>query len=490
MATASLSAPFLIDGISYTKVFIALVMTSCIMPFILMGLLGAFSSKITLGFFLLFVLMNFYLLYLNANSYRSVFGAPGRHNGYLSAVVCIYFFVIGIYLKKFYKTIDIYKTISLVAAFSSFCVLITTEFKIGANSVFASNNFLSSSFAENSNLIAPLICVGIMSSIVSYRKTKNYLFLFFLIPHTIVAVKLSVIQVYLILGISLLILGFSGLKRQFRTSWLPVFIFTGYSIGVLTALQGVFDSDSSIKERTDILREALKISGEFTFLPINIDGLSDFTENFVSFYGTQFLDDFHNVFLQIMFSFGLVIGLFFLFLAISPYFDGSLPYREKMEFLSVYTSLLVSLLIGVSSPNYIYIYFILLGFSVAHRLKFSEMSKFVGWKCTPITRLLVVLLFLTPTYIQVEDMRSRFNISDRAIKAKTLNMFTDQNFKALVSLLSELDDAGYRNKMALNFYSIGECKYGDLVFEMMAKTNPDEVRLRGLAPVKNGCIQS
>jgi hypothetical protein len=91
MATASLSAPFLIDGISYTKVFIALIMTSCIMPFILMGLLGASSSKITLGFFLLFVLMNLYLLYLNVDSYRSVFGAPGRHNGYLSAVVCIYF---------------------------------------------------------------------------------------------------------------------------------------------------------------------------------------------------------------------------------------------------------------------------------------------------------------------------------------------------------------------------------------------------------------
>jgi hypothetical protein len=396
--------------------------------------------------------------------------------------------VIGVYLKKFYTTIDVYKTISVVAVFISFCVLVITQFNIGANSVFASNNFLSSNFAENSNLIAPLMCVGIVSSIVSYRKTKNYFFLFFLIPLTIVAVKLSVIQVYLILSISFLILGFSGIKRQFRTGWFPVLIFTGYSVGVLTALQGVFDSDSSIKERTDILREALKISGEFTFLPINIDGLSDFTENFVSFYGTQFLDDFHNVFLQIMFSFGLVIGLFFLFLAISPYFDDSLPFREKMEFLSVYTSLLVSLLIGVSSPNYIYIYFILLGYSVAHLLKVSEMSKFVGLKRTPMTWLLIVLLFLTPAYIQVKDMRSRFNISDRAIKAKTLNMFTDPNFKALVSLLGELDDAEYRNKMALNFYSIGECKYGDLVFEMMAKTNPHEVRLRGLAPVKNGCI--
>ncbi len=488
MATASLSAPFLIDGISYTKVFIALVMTSCIMPLILFQLIKVVSPRIIGGLFSVFILFNLYLLELNSNSYRSVFGAPGRHNGFLSATVCIYFFVIGIYVQKLRTILDVYKTISFVSVLISLCVLVITEFEIGANSIFASNNFLSSNFAENSNLIAPLISVGIVSSIVSYRKTKNYLFLIFLIPLTVVAIKLSVIQVYLILSISLLVLGVSGSKRQFRTAWFPFVIFTGYLLGLLLAFQGVFDRDSSIKERTDILREAGKIWGKFTFLPSNIDGLSDFTENFVSFYGTQFLDDFHNVFLQTAFSFGLVIGLLFLLLAISPYFVNSLPYREKIEFLSVYTSLLVSLLIGVSSPNYIYLYFILLGYAGANLLNIHEVSKSGNWIRNPITLVLIVLLFVTPAYVQIKDMNTRFKISDRAIKTKALNMFTEPNFKTLVMLLGELDDAGYRNRMALNFYSISECKYGNMVYQMMVETNPDEARLRGLVPVKNACI--
>lgn len=488
MATASLSAPFLIDGISYTKVFIALIMTSCIMPFILIKLSGVFSSKLMWGLFLFLLLINLYLLYLNINSYRSVFGAPGRHNGYLSAIVCLYFFVIGIYIQKFGTILDVYKTIAYVSGLTSLCILLITESDIGANSIFASNNFLSSNFAENTNLIAPLMCVGFLSSVVSYRKTKNYLFLVILFPITLVAVKLSVIQVYPILVISLLILGISTSKRQFRSAWLPVVIFIGYMLGVLLALQGVFDRDSSIKERTDILREAGKISREFSFLPVNIDALSDFTGNFVSFNGVQFLDDFHNVFLQTTFSMGLLIGSLFFLLSIFPYFLDFLPYRDKMEFLSVYTSLFMSLLIGISSPNYIYIYFLLLGYSVANVFKVPELSKLGHMTIKPVTWVLVSLLFATPIYVQVKDMSTRFKISDKAVKAKTQNMFTEPNFKALVTLLSEIDDAGYRTRMALNFYSISECKYGDLVYEMMAKTNLHEARLRGLDPVKNGCV--
>ena len=490
MATASLSAPFLIDGISYTKVFIAVVMTSCIMPFILIKLISVYSSKLMWSFFLFFLLINLYLLYLNINSYRSVFGAPGRHNGYLSAIVCIYFFAIGIYTGKFGTILDVYKTIAYVSGLTSSCILLITEFGIGSNSIFASNNFLSSDFAENTNLIAPLMCVGFVSNIVSYRKTKKYLFLLFLLPITLVAVKLSVIQVYLILGITLLILGVSRSKRHFGSAWLPVVIFTGYLSGLFLALQGVFDRDSSIKERTDILREAGKIFGELSFLPVNIDSLSDFTGNFDSFNGVQFLDDFHNVFLQTTFSFGLLIGLFFFFLSIYPFFISFSSYRDKMEFLSVYSSLFLSLLIGISSPNYIYIYFILLGYAVANLLKVSEVSKLGQMSNKPITWVLVSLLLVTPIYVQVKDMSIRFKISDTAIKAKAHNMFTDPNFKTLVMLLSKIDDAGYRTRMALNFYSISECKYGDLVYEMMAKTNPDEARLRGLDPVKNGCVET
>ncbi len=487
-ATASLSAPFLIDGISYVKVLIALTLTSYLMPTILTRLTTSFAPKTMFIVFLTFLSLNISLVYLTITSYRSVFGAPGRHNGLLSVIVCFYFFVIGMYVRKSWSSLDVYKTISIASVSTSLCILLVRNLNIGSNSIFASNDFTSRDFSDNSNLIAPFICVGLLSSIISFRKTKNCLFLVFVIPIAIVAIQLSVVQVYLNLAISVLILGISTSKREIKASWIPVAIFAGYIIGLLLAFQGIFDRDSSTKERTDILREAGKIWDQFTLIPGNIDGLSDYTKNFVSFYGTQFLDDFHNVFLQTSFSFGLIIGFLFLVLALTPYFAKAKTDKEKLEFLSVYTSLLVSLLIGISSPNYIYVFFLLLGYSSFGILKSSQtvVTKQSGNSGTALG--LAILLTLIPVYIQLVDLNTRFKISDRVSKIKASNAFTEQNFNALVRDLREIDDAGYRNRMALNFYSIGECEYGDLVYKMMAKTNPKEARLRGLAVTKNACV--
>ena len=316
------------------------------------------------------------------------------------------------------------------------------------------------------------------------------MFLVSLIPLAIVAVQLSVVQVYLNLAISLLILGISTSKRKIKASWIPVTIFGGYLIGLLLAFRGLFDRDSSTKERTDILREAGNLWNEFTLFPSNIDGLSDYTKNFVSFYGTQFLDDFHNVFLQTSFSFGLIIGFLFLVLGLTPYFAKFQTHKEKLEFLSIYTILLVSLLIGISSPKYIYIFFLLLGYSSLGDLK---SSRIVATKQSnkSVTALgLAILLTLIPAYIQLNDLDTRFKISDRASKIKATGEFTGQNFNALIRDLREIDDAGYRNRMALNFYAVGECRYGDLVYEMIVKTNPDEASLRGLDVLKKDCPQA
>jgi hypothetical protein len=316
------------------------------------------------------------------------------------------------------------------------------------------------------------------------------LFLVFVILIAIIAIHLSVVQVYLNLAISLLILGISRSKREIKASWIPITIFGGYVIGLMLALQGLFDRDSSTKERTDILREAGKLWNDFTLIPANIDGLSDYTKNFVSFYGTQFLDDFHNVFLQTSFSYGLIIGFLFIALALTPYFAKVQTHKEKLEFLSIYTSLLVSLLIGISSPNYIYIFFLLLGYSSLGVLKSSRIVATKQSNKSGIALGLAILLTLTPAYIQLHDLDTRFKISVRASKIKKTKEFTEQNFNALVRDLREIDDAGYRNRMALNFYAIGQCRYGDLVFELMLKTNPDEARLRGLDVLKKDCLRA
>ncbi len=471
------------------KVLIALILTSCIMPIILNRLTNLFSLKVIFVLFSMFASTNIYLVYLVLTSYRSVFGAPGRHNGLLSAIVCFYFFVIGIYARKFWTSFDVYKTISIITVSTSLSIFSVRNLNIGSNSIFASNDFTSRNFSDNSNLIAPLICVGFLSSLISFRKSRNYLFLVFMIPIAIVAFQLSVVQVYLNMVISSLILGISILKREIKAKWIPMGIFSGYIIGLLLALQGLFDRDSSTKERTDILREAGKLWNEFSLFPRNIDGLSDYTKNFVSFYGTQFLDDFHNVFLQTAFSFGLIIGFLFLLLAISPYFTNFAAYKEKYEFLSVYTSMLVSLLIGISSPNYIFVFFLLLGYSSLNLFKLSKVWPKERPKYKGATLGLGVLLVLIPVYVQLDDLNIRYEISDRASKVKTSGMFTESNFSALLQDLKEIDDAGYRSKMALNFYSIGECEHGDLVYEMMMNTNPDEARLRGLEVIKEGCPQ-
>ena len=489
-ATASFSVPFLIDGISYVKVLTALILTSCLVPIIVTRLTTSFSPKKILVIFLMFASMNIALIYLYLTSYRSVFGAPGRHNGLLSVIVCFYFFVIGMYTRKSWSSLDVYKTISIVSVSTSLCILLVRNLNIGFNSIFASNDFNSRNFSDNSNLIAPLICVGLLSTIIYFRKTKKYLFLVFLIPPIIVAIQLSVIQIYLNMGISLLILGVSTSRREIKAKWIPVTIFGGYVLGLCLAFQGLFDRDSSTKERTDILREAGKLWDEFTLFPSNIDGLSDYTKNFVSFHRTQFLDDFHNVFLQTSFSFGLIIGFLFLVLALTPYFVKFKTYKEKFEFLSVYTSLLVSLLIGISSPNYIYIFFLLLGYSSFSLFKRSQLLSKKRPKYTGVVLGLGMLLVSIPAYVQLDDLNSRYKISDRASKVKASGNFTEPNFNALIRDLNEIDDAGYRNRMALNFYAIGECRYGDLVYEMMVITNSNEARLRGLDPVKNGCVKS
>jgi hypothetical protein len=100
LSSSVLSAPFLIDGISYFKVAVALILISFLMPKVLTDLLIEYSwNKTAIAFFLFFA-TNLYLIFLYLNSYRGVFGAPGRHNGLLNGVVCIYFFLIGIYAKR------------------------------------------------------------------------------------------------------------------------------------------------------------------------------------------------------------------------------------------------------------------------------------------------------------------------------------------------------------------------------------------------------
>jgi hypothetical protein len=498
VASSVLSAPFLIDGISYIKVAVALILISMLMPKVLMALIsGTTSNKIALGLFT-FLALNVFLIFLSLTSYRDVFGAPGRHNGLLNGIVCIYLFLIGIYAKRYWNFIDLFKTIAIVATAKSLVIILLTLLNLETKTILSSNNLSSSIFSENTNLIAPLVCAGFVSSLISYRNSKSVIFLVFLIPISIVAIQLAVFQVYLCLCISLLVLYSSRLKCQFKSIWLMAVIFLSYFGGLTLALRGTFDFDPSIKERTDILRQLREVIGDFTFFPSNFDTVSDFSGKFESFSGNQFIDDFHNVFIQIFFSYGLIFGLLFLVLSIIPYFPSSLPRRESLEFLAVHTSFIVSLLIGISSQNYIYIYFLSLGYSYAtfrkrehvtgkgirekHASRLSVKSRLPAWTLT-------ILMIAVPVSVQILDLSARSKISNITSQLQGSDASSANKFNRLLILLRDLDDAGYRELLARNFYTIGACSYGDEVYRMMAETNRNEVRLKSLRTLRGNCKQ-
>jgi hypothetical protein len=261
---------------------------------------------------------------------------------------------------------------------------------------------------------------------------------------------------------------------------------------------GAFDFDPSTKERIDILRQLSKVAGDFTFFPSNIDTLSDFSMKFESFPGNQFIDDFHNVFIQIFFSYGLIIGFLFLVLSIIPYFPSSLPRRDSLEFLAVHSSFVVSLLIGIASQNYIYIYSLFLGYSYAafrkrkqgagreicekHVRLGSSGSRLLAWTLT-------ILMMAIPISVQVLDLSARTKISNITSQLRISDGTSASDFNRLLILLREVDDAGYRELLARNFYTIGACSFGDDVYGMMVETNKNEVRLQALTTLQVNCKQ-
>ena len=79
----------------------------------------------------------------------------------------------------------------------------------------------------------------------------------------------------------------------------PLLIVAGYILAIKVLPFTPLVSDSSLQERLKIVTYAKEIWTHFSLLPIHIDALSDFSTSFIVPNG--YLDDFHNVFLQILF---------------------------------------------------------------------------------------------------------------------------------------------------------------------------------------------
>ena len=86
-----IASPELIEGISYLKVFVALVCVLPLVPFIIRKILEIKSGNIIWILTVSLLLIILLILTLIPYDYRGVFGAPGRNNGLLSILLYICF---------------------------------------------------------------------------------------------------------------------------------------------------------------------------------------------------------------------------------------------------------------------------------------------------------------------------------------------------------------------------------------------------------------
>jgi hypothetical protein len=146
-------------------------------------------------------------------------------------------------------------------------------------------------------------------------------------------------------------------------------------------------------------------------------------------------------------------------------------------------------LIGISSQNYIYIYFILIGFSFAGYVKFDVLGRRSKSKSHALLWTLTIVLVMFPIGIQLKDYSTRAHISSVTKQINVIDPSSKSDFALLLVLLKDMDDAAYRELLARNFYTVGACSFGDDVYRMMTETNTNEVRLEALTALRLNCKQ-
>ncbi len=474
------SAPQLIDGISYHKVALALVLMSVILPFILYRLVFREKRYILLLFLLIIISLGASAFLDGQNNYRDSFGAPGRSNGLISSINFLYFMLFGFFLASTSKVNYLVKGLSIISPLVCVSIICSTELSLFQDSFLAAWNFNNLSFQENSNLIAPLIAMGLINAIQQIAAKQSFMNLILLLPQLYLLLKLSLLQSLFAVAAGLIIFWIIQKNLSFQARWIPMVISLLYLIGVWITKSQNFLQDSSLIERRKILTIFGDLRGELTLLPSNIDALSDFTGGYNS---SQILDDFHNVFLQITFSYGILLGVSFFILSILPFWCLTIKSNVRNAILPIYTTFFTSLTVGIVSPNYIYFGAAFIGVAIgARKIQWNPTSTKFGSR-ELIGSMLIVAVVLLPLSTQLKDYSLRKEISNLT----QLGSLSSANLGSLSAGVDELPDAGYRYLVARNFYIVGECARGDAILEAMRETNGLEVRISRLRVLAQNC---
>ena len=481
----TVSLPSMIDGISYVKIFVALI---CLIPFLPFMVSEIFETKRGNVLWVLTVsilLVVLFLFFQIQNDYRGIFGAPGRHNGSLSILLYLSFTIFGIYL---YIKNSILVILHGLVISSSLTFLISNLHLIFPDlSIFPSLDMNSTQFRDNVDNLAPLASMAFTASLILYLKSRKILYLFLQIPAVYFVIKWQLLQpiVAFIPSIILIALKERYLKLRFL-SLTPLLIVVGYISAIKLLPLTPLVMDSSIQERLKMITYLKEIWTHFSLFPIHIDALSDFSVSLEIPGG--YLDDFHNVYLQMLFSFGLVIGIAVIVLIAAPLLLSAQQFDKTPYFYPVYFNFFLSLFFAIASPNFMYFGFILIGYFLGgtltdHERQLQKPRREFG------KNLVVYLAVVSTLIIQVYDFSKRMDVSSVA-RAYSTEFADDKYFEKLVDKVSDIRDAEYKFQVARNFYSIGKCEYGNLVFEQQLSMNTKEVRIAQLVKLRKSCEQT
>ena len=484
VSVAFLSDPKLIDGIAYFKVSIATFMTVFIAPLLVMRSIPRINliKSLLLGTFCLILIFN---TVTNDNLYRDLFGAPGRSNGLMFMLNFVYFVLFGVFIQRYFKMDHVFNLLSITSFGVSIVSIVLSYLNLGSFSFLASWNLSNPNFQENSNLIAPLISMGFIAEVYLIRKSKNYFRCLLVAPTLIFLLKLGLLQSIISIGLGLIVLLLFEFKPRLGGHWIPISIGIGYVGGLWLTSFPSLKVDLSVNERREIILSIGQLFQNLSFFPKHVDALSDFTKGYG---GSQILDDLHNVFLQTIFSFGILLGLLFLYASLKPFWVKSSDTKSRSGYLATYTVFFVSMIVGISSPNYMYFGAVLIGMSLKVSVFFMVASgDFTKLSSKLLIPALIVIMFV-PAALQMRDFLIRKEISNITAALQTPSDKTDSEINRLLFLIDSMPDSGYRYLVAQNFFIVNRCKDGNKILKLMTETNPMESRIAKLQLLSKECL--
>lgn len=474
--------PTLIDGITYPKVAIIVFCTTPFIPLMLRDIYRVRAGVLLNSLVSSVVLIVSLIIFQISNDYRAIVGAPGRHNGLLTLLLYLYYIIIGIHIHIYDRILTILKSLVISAAVTSIIAIISSSFP-GFN-LFPSLSFSRSDFHDNVDSIAPLISMAMITSLILYLKSKKMMYIILQIPMIYFLIEWQLLQPVpsLIISVSLILVLKKFPKNNFLV-WSPFFLFGLYIFTIKILPFTPLVNDPSVLERRNIINYTQQVFVYLSLLPTHIDGLSDLTRSYDAPIPGQFLDDFHNFYIQTIFSYGLIVGFAIVTLCLMPFFVQAWKNQNQLLVFPVYGNFAMSLLFGIASPNYMFFGFILIGYLIGDSINIRARA--ISLRVQGLNYLVSIIIFV-PFLFQVDDLEKRLNIST-LVRSGVPDIPGSNLFSRLVVEVGHMPDAEYRFRVAKNFYVIGQCLHGDAIFKQMLKTNSQEIRILALRDLRAAC---